>query len=164
MSNITIKKVNNNLDVVLNVIRDSYITVAEDFNISKENGSSNPAFIEPEHLDEMNKKGIEMFGAFIDSSCIGFVGLENADNGLYYLEKLAVIPSHRHYGYGIQLVDFIFNRVKELGGNEISIGIINENKLLKKWYLDYGFKENEIKKFEHLPFTVCLLRKKIIKR
>lgn len=161
MSHIKIKKIDSNFEFVISVIRESYLTVAEEFEINKENGSSNPAFIELEHLDEMNRKGIELYGAFIDSSCIGFVGLENANNGLYYLEKLAVLPTHRHHGYGLQLIDFVFNRVKLLGGKEISIGIINENSILKEWYLDYGFIENEIKKYDHLPFTVCLLRKTI---
>ncbi|MBI9100233.1 MAG: GNAT family N-acetyltransferase [Spirochaetaceae bacterium] len=161
MSHIKIKKIDSHFESVVSVIRESYLTVAEEFKITKENGSSNPAFIELEHLHEMNKKGIEMYGAFVDSSCIGFVALENAENGLYYLEKLAVLPSQRHHGYGLQLIDFVFNRVKRLGGKEISIGIINENTILKEWYLDYGFKEIEIKRFEHLPFTVCLLRKNV---
>lgn len=161
MSSIKIKSINSNFECAINVIRESYLTVAKEFEINKENGSSNPAFIELEHLDEMNRKGIEMYGAFIDSHCVGFVGLENAKNGLYYLEKLAILPTYRHKGYGLQLIDFIFNRVRLLKGKEISIGIINENLKLKEWYLDYGFIEKDILKYNHLPFTVCLLRKEI---
>ncbi len=42
-------------------------------------------------------------------------------------------------------------------GKYISIGIMDENTGLKKWYLDYGFKEKGTKEFDHLPFTVCFM-------
>lgn len=156
-----IKSVNGNLDKVINVIREAYQTVADEFGITRENGATNPAFIELKHLIEMDNKGIEMYGAFIKNKCMGFVGIENAGNGIFYLEKLAVIPEYRHKGYGKKLMDFVFGRVKSLGGERISIGIIEEHKVLKKWYIAYGFKEAEIKKIPHLPFTVCLMAKNV---
>lgn len=156
-----IKQINQNVEVALDVIREAYITVANEYGITRENGASNPAFIELKHLLEMDHKGIEMYGAFVEDTCVGFVGIENANNGLYYLEKLAVLPSERHKGYGKKLMDFVFDRVKELGGNKISIGIINENTVLKEWYIDYGFVETDIRNYAHLPFTVCLLVKAV---
>jgi len=36
----------------------------------------------------------------------------------------------------------------------MTIGIIEENEKLKKWYSDLGFVHIGTKKFEHLPFTV----------
>lgn len=46
----------------------------------------------------------------------------------------------------------------------LSIGIINENKVLKQWYSSFGFNETGFKKFPHLPFTVCFMEKKITKK
>ena len=40
------------------------------------------------------------------------------------------------------------------GAKKLSIGIIYEQKVLKDWYKDIGFRETGIRKFEHLPFTV----------
>ena len=37
---------------------------------------------------------------------------------------------------------------------EITIGIIEENTVLKNWYADHGFVHTGTKKFPHLPFTV----------
>lgn len=58
-------------------------------------------------------------------------------------------------------MDFVVSFVKDKGGKKISIGIINENVILKKWYSAYGFKETEIKAFNHLPFMVCLMEKSL---
>jgi ribosomal protein S18 acetylase RimI-like enzyme len=30
-----------------------------------------------------------------------------------------------------------------------------ENTRLKRWYEGYGFRETAVKKYPHLPFTVC---------
>jgi ribosomal protein S18 acetylase RimI-like enzyme len=77
------------------------------------------------------------------------------------MEKLAVLPEYRHKGYGKRIMDFVSGFVKEQGGSKISIGIINENTILKNWYLEYGFKETETRVFSHLPFTVCLMGKEV---
>jgi len=80
---------------------------------------------------------------------------------VFIMEKLAVIPGCRHKGYGRRLMDFAADYIGAKGGNKISIGVINENQVLKKWYIDYGFKEIGIKKFSHLPFEVCFMEKEI---
>ncbi len=102
-----------------------------------------------------------MFGAFIEGICVGCVGVEEAEESSYWFKKLAVLPEYRHKGYGKALVDFVFDYAKECGGERISIGIIDENHILKNWYLEYGFEEVEKKTFIHLPFTVCYMMKEI---
>jgi hypothetical protein len=59
------------------------------------------------------------------------------------------------------LMDFASDRAKELGGKRISIGLIDSNIILKKWYGRQGYVVVEIKKFEHLPFDVCFMEKEI---
>ncbi len=102
-----------------------------------------------------------MFGFFNGSEQTGFVALRKAFDTLFYLEKLAVLPAVRHQVYGRSLMDFSCEYVKKVNGETISIGIINENIRLKQWYVDYGFKEIELKRFSHLPFTVCILEKQV---
>ncbi|MEW9124594.1 MAG: GNAT family N-acetyltransferase [Thermotaleaceae bacterium] len=161
---IKFKKVylDSELEVCANIIRESFLTVAIESNLTRETAPSNPAFIELEDLIRMRDKGIEMFAVFEDQVQIGFVGVEKAsEDGTYYMEKLSVLPFFRHRGYGKVMIDFIFEHVKNCGGEKIGIGIINENTVLKNWYSMYGFIETGLKKFAHLPFIVYFMEKQV---
>jgi len=59
------------------------------------------------------------------------------------------------------LMDFACEKISERNGKLISIGIINENSVLKNWYIKYGFIEKGLKRFDHLPFEVCFMEKEI---
>ena len=148
-------------DECAEVIRNSFITVADDFKLTKVNAPTNPAFIESDAIRLMYDKQTEMYAVTESSVTIGFIAIEKADDGIYYMEKLAVLPSCRHKGYGKAIMDFVFDHVKGSGGKKVSIGIINENEILKNWYINYGFKETGTKVFKHLPFTVCFMEKYI---
>lgn len=143
------------------VIRDSFITVANEFNITRKNALTNPAFMEIESLQAMKKKGVDMYGAFTNNIFVGFVAIEKSSENLYFMEKLAVLPEYRHNGYGLRLINFVVETVKEAGGKKISIGIINENNVLKDWYIKNSFSVSEIKHFPHLPFSVCFLERAV---
>lgn len=154
-----IKRIDQQLEECVNVIRNSFITVAHQFNLTKENAPTNPAFADIGILLDMKKKGIEMYGAYDDGMYVGFVAIEKANEDSFYMEKLAVLPEYRHQGIGKNLIDCVFSYVKAHGGKKVSIGIINENKRLKDWYIKYGFKETGVKIFDHLPFEVCFMEK-----
>jgi AhpD family alkylhydroperoxidase len=143
------------------IIREAFATVAEDFNLNETNCPTNPAFTSIEKLREMKAKGLILYGLFINNHQTGFVAIEKADQSLFYMERLAVLPKFRHAGLGKKLIDFVFEYVKKERGAKLSIGIINENIILKKWYQEYGFSETALKKYPHLPFTVCIMEKNI---
>lgn len=145
----------------LEVIRESFLTVAKEFKLTIENAPTNPAFIKLNDLIKMREKGIVMFGVFNEDTQIGFVAVEKASEDTYYMEKLAVLPEFRHKGYGKMIMDYVSDFVRNNGGKRIGIGIINENSRLKQWYQNCGFREVELKNFGHLPFTVCLMSKEI---
>lgn len=149
------------LSKCLDVIRTSFLTVAEEFNLTMEKAPTNPAFIGLKELFKMREKGIAMFAVYHEGIQIGFVAIEKAKDDTYYMEKLAVLPEYRHRGFGKMIMKYVSDYVSKNGGKKIGIGIINENTILKKWYLNYGFREIELKKFNHLPFTVCLMNKEI---
>lgn len=136
------------------LIRCGFGTVAEQFGLTEDNCPTNGAFLKRERLVEDRAKGNEMFGLFYENCMAGFMELEIKENGLYYLEKLVVLPQYRHMGFGVQLLDYAKVKVQEFGGNKIGIGIIEENTVLKNWYLNYGFQPTGARKFAHLPFTV----------
>ena len=76
---------------------------------------------------------------------------------IFYIElnNLAVLPEYRHLGIGKELVDYAIAYSKNtIGANKISIGIIEENSVLKECYEKIGFVHTGTQKFEHLPFTV----------
>jgi diamine N-acetyltransferase len=143
------------------VIRQAFITVAEDFYLTRENAPTNPAFLEADALKALYEKGVKLFDVYYGADKVGFSAMEKAPEGVYYLEKLAVLPDYRHKGIGRRMMDFIFETVRGEGGKKVSIAVINENTVLKQWYLAYGFEEKSLKKFPHLPFTVCFMEKNV---
>ena len=158
MVNYIIREIQDNeLKGSLEVIRKSFGTVAKDFGLTKENCLTNGAFIEIERLVSDISKGIKMFGLFVNNEQMGFVAVAKQNGSIYEIEKLAVLPSYRHLGYGKVLMDFTRQYIKSQNGEAIVIGIINENRILKQWYSAYGFVEIGTKVFSHLPFTVCFM-------
>lgn len=139
------------------VISEAFLSVIPELGITRENCPSNSAFITLADLERMSQQGAAMFGLFDEQALQGFVALTQAKGSLYYLDKLAVVSAARHRGYGRELLDFSAHYVKNKGGDRISIGIVEENAVLKKWYMEYGFRPVRIQRFPHLPFTVCFL-------
>lgn len=136
------------------VIRQGFMTVAKDFGLTEKNCPTNGAFIRKERLLEEMAKGHIIYGMLDKDRIIGYMQLEKNSGELYYLQKLVVLPEYRHKGLGTKLLDYAKKQVAEMGGKRISIGIIEENTVLKDWYLAYGFNHTGTRKFEHLPFTV----------
>jgi GNAT superfamily N-acetyltransferase len=143
------------------VIRDAFAGVAAEFGLTKENCPTNPAFITRERLESLREKGVRFFGLYKSERQIGFAAIEKADGAVFYLEKLAVLPEHRHKGYGKSLVDFACERAAMAGGQAVSIGIMDNHTLLKGWYEGLGFVETGTKQFSHLPFVVCFMEKRL---
>lgn len=154
-----IKEILNTIEIrnSARIIRNSFTTVAREFNLTRTNCPTHPSFITVQQLTDLNKKGLMFFGGFLGKIQIGFVALEKADTELYYLEKLAILPYQRHHGYGHRLVEFAIDYVQEHKAKKISIGTIDEQTILKEWYQKLGFKEVSTKKFSYLPFTVCYM-------
>lgn len=143
------------------VISNSFLTVVNEFNLTKENAPTNAAFIKPDDLKALLDKGVILIGVFENEEQVGFVAIEKSKENTYYMEKLAVLPEFRHLGIGKEIMDYVFSYVRSNGGQKVGIGIINENTVLKKWYERYGFKETGLKQFNHLPFTVCFMEKEV---
>ena len=148
----------------LDTIRKSFQTVADEFGLTPENCPTNGAFMPLTRLENDYKKGDKMYGLYEGDNIVGFVQLVKKENGIFELEKLAVLPEHRHKGYGKQLIRFSEDKVSELGGTVIAIGIIEENTRLKDWYTQNGFAHTGTRAFSHLPFTVGFMEMKLYHR
>ena len=64
----------------------------------------------------------------------GYYSLLLQGNGECELNNIAVLPEYRHKGIGRQLLAQSFNIAKELGCRIINIAIVEENRVLRKWY------------------------------
>lgn len=142
------------LNICLEIIRNSFITVAEEFGLTENNCPSHTAFMTIDKLEKQFNDGRPMFLLYCDNTPVGYFSLAKCSDEVWELNNLAVLPEYRHLGYGKAMVDYAVETVENYGGNIISIGIIEENTTLKNWYLKLGFKHISIRKFEHLQFTV----------
>ena len=158
-----IKQVKNKkqLNICIDIIRSSFITVAEEFGLTENNCPLHTAFMTIDKLQKQFDDGRPMFLFHQDDIPVGYFSLLKCRDEEWELNNLAVLPEHRHLGIGKAMVDYAVATVKNYGGTKISIGIIEENTLLKNWYLKLGFTHVSTHKFEHLPFTVGFMKMEI---
>jgi GNAT superfamily N-acetyltransferase len=157
-SKIKIKEITDcNLENSVEIIRRSFRTVADELGLNIENCPTHPSFITLYQLAQLRDKGFIFFGTFLENEQVGFIAVEKADDALFYIEKLAVLPEYRHKGYGKKLVEAALAYIMGNGGKRVSIGIIFEQPVLKEWYQGMCFREVSVKQFEHLPFRVCFM-------
>jgi len=158
---LSIVKINDSsvLEPFTHIIRTSFGIVAEEYGLTEVDSPTNPAFIKFDNLKKTSSLA-ECFGIYIDNTPCGFFAIEfNKDNKSIYLERVCVIPESRHNGIGRSILIFTeeYSRAKNI--EKISIGIMNQNSILKKWYIQNGYNEVSIKKFPHIKFEVCFLEK-----
>ena len=136
------------------IIRRSFATVAKDFGWTRENCPGHTSFITNKRLASKIKDGYYPFGYFVGDTIFGFASLTDVGDGVYEMNHVSILPEWRHYGYGKRLVDFCKDKVRELGGSKIIIGIVEDQTVLKDWYAANGFAHTGTKSFDHLPFKV----------
>ena len=155
--------VEHEIEKLLSVIRASFLTVAQEFNLTQANAPTNAAFLTMEALKESIAHALDFYVAKERGDIIGCVGIQPGKHkGDYYIERLAVLPKYRHHGVGTKLLAAAILEIRHRNAKRISIGIINENRPLKEWYEKHGFREYDTKTFDHLPFTVCLMSREFV--
>ena len=139
----------------VNVIRASFLTVADEFGFTEENAPRFTAFATTEqrlfwHI--YNEKR-PMYIFVIDNIIVGYYSLALQSNNECELNNLCVLPQFRHKGIGEKLLRHSFETAKDLGCSKMNIGIVEENKILRKWYESFDFKHIGTQKFDFFPFT-----------
>ena len=143
----------NELQECLDVIHQSFGTVAEQFGLTQENCPKHTSFMPLVFLETQMNWGWHMYALYAGKKMIGYMSLSKESDNAFELHNLAVLPEYRHKGFGKLLLDHAKDVVKSLGGNVIKIGMIEESTVLKNWYIANGFVHTGTKKYEHLPFT-----------
>lgn len=151
----------SDIELISSIIRKANTPVAIKHNLTKENSPKHPSNCTPEWIKNAIENEEIFFILEENHIGIGCIAYQSPNKETAYLNRLAVLPEYQNKGLGKALVDFHINYCKKKNHSLISIGIINSNTKLKKWYSSLGFKESGLKQFEHLPFTVCFMVFKI---
>ena len=151
-----INKVNSKeqLNTCLDIIHRSFITVAKEFDLTEENCPNHTAFMSIEKLVRQYEIGTNMFLFQHYEKNVGYFSLVNNGESVE-LNNLSVLPEYRHLGIGKEMIEYAKEyATKNTSAKKITIGIIEDNIILKKWYSSLGFIHTGTKKFDSLPFTV----------
>ncbi len=146
---------NNNIKECVAVIKDSFLTVANEFGFTTENAPRFTAFATTEQRLswQLNNENRLMYAFFANGNIVGYYSLALLKNNECELNNLCVLPQFRHQGIGKKLLLHSFQSAKNLGCLKMNIGIVEENQTLKKWYESFGFKHIKTQKFDFFPFT-----------
>ena len=145
------------------VIRSAFRTVADEFGFTEENAPRFTAFA----LDEgrlryqFTEEKRPMFVYEDKGKIIGYYSLAVLSDDEVELNNLAVLPDQRHKGIGQRLLEDCFSRARNDGFKKIKIGIVEENKILRKWYESFGFVHKDSVKYDFFPFTCGYLEKEV---
>lgn len=141
------------------VLKDSFSTVTIKFGLTVDNCPSNTGFVDFGKLKYTTKQGVVYFGYYENGYIIGCLGLKEKMNKVFEITKLGVITRERRKSIGEKLLKYSFDYSIIRKGNRVVLGMINEDEVLKKWYMKHGFIITKQKKFRQLPFDVCFMEK-----
>ena len=147
----------------ISVIRESFMTVARQFDITPENAPAFTAYAtdEAKILHWMDNQHRPMYGYFSDGKLAGYYNLYLPGDNECELGSLCVLPSYRHDGIGDALLNDSIERAKALGCTKMNLSIVEENTVLRAWYEAHGFTHIGTKIFDFFPFTCGYLDKNI---
>ena len=151
---IMIKRINEkDIENCVYVIRNSFQTVADEFNITKENAPRYVCYsVDSNKIKSQFKNSKDMFAYFIDDKPVGYYSLSFNDNECE-INNLCVLPEYRHKNIGKQLLNHAIEFAKEKGNKWVNVSIVEENIKLKEWYQSMGFVHLYTEKFDFFPFT-----------
>ena len=134
------------------VIRESFSTVAIEFGFTVENAPRFTAFATTEERLEWHlaKEHRPMYAFWVNGTIVGYYSLLLQENKACELNNLCVMPAYRHNGIGEELLRDAFKAAGALNCDKINIGIVEENKVLRKWYESFGFVHTGTKKFVYM--------------
>lgn len=147
----------------VDVIRESFLTVGKQFNITPENAPMFTAYAtdEAKILQWMDNQHRPMYGCFEDGKLVGYYNLYLPSENECELGSLCVLPEYRHSGIGDLLLNDSIKRAKELGCTIMKLSIVEENTVLRSWYEQHGFIHTGTVKYDFFPFTCGYLEKEI---
>ncbi len=157
-----IKEINEN-DIIecVKVIKESFLTVADELGFTVDNAPRFTAFATTEDRLRYQLKVEQrpMYAYYDDSKIVGYYSLALQDDHECELNNLCVLPQYRHKHIGARLLEDAYAKAREKGCEKMNIGIVEENAVLRKWYETNGFVHIGTKKFDFFPFTCGYMKR-----
>ena len=152
--------------LVTNILNKAFMTVAKDFNFTKETVERFPAFMKSDVIENQFKNGLKMYGYNINDKIVSCGGYSFYKDQIYIIERLGTLPEYRHNGIGKKVMEFIENKIKENSGKIVEIHVVDINEILVNWYKDMNYKHIRTDKLydgeRKLPFNSCVMNKELI--
>ena len=145
------------IDLLVEMIRDAFEDVAVRFGLTLQNSPTHPSNCRPEWLMREMNRGVTFYILETQGHPAGCVALEKISDDVCYLERLAVLPEERRKGFGEALVKHVLTEAKSLNVRRMQIGIIAEHQELHGWYEKLGFEDVENRTFPQLVFHVTFM-------
>ena len=139
----------------VNVIRKSFQTVADEFGLTQENAPYHTAFATTEEklINQLENEHRLMVAYYDDGKILGYYSIQFFENNECELNNLCVLPEFRHKKIGEVLLEDAVARAKSNNCTKLKIGIVEENKVLRRWYESHGFTHTHSEKYDFFPFT-----------
>ena len=142
----------------VSVIRKSFQTVADEFGFTIENAPRFTAFATTEerlfYQLEYEHRLMMAYYDDGDGRILGYYSLMFLENSECELSNLCVLPEFRHKKIGEALLEDAVIRAKNSSCKKMKIGIVEENKKLRKWYEAHVFIHTHAEKIDFFPF-IC---------
>lgn len=144
-----------NIPECVSVIRESFMTVADELGFTAQNAPGFTAFsTNEEKLNwQYENETRSMFACFDNEKIVGYYSLLYFENNECELNNLCVLPEFRHRKIGEELLNNAFAQAKKSDCTKMKIGIVEENIRLRRWYEKHGFTHTGTEKFDFFPFT-----------
>lgn len=160
MSQPPILDVSGELEQCLAVIHEAFGTVASARGWTSANAGGYTAFLELAALERLRTEGATFYGIREDGRLVACAALVRSRRpNVRHLEKLAVVPGVRHRGHGRALVDHVAAQARAESADTLGIAIVDDEPVLKAWYVAQGFRVTGTSSYPHLPFAVCFLQR-----
>lgn len=138
----------------LQVLHMGYEPIAVQFGLTNDNCPyRGRADLPLEVLAEEYSFGTKMYGYYKEDYMTAFLSL-NISQDVIKINDIVVLPKFWHNGIGTALLKFAKDMATEQNISNITLGMIDENKVLRKWYEKNGFVNVGYKKYPKAPFIV----------
>ena len=151
----------NEIPNCVEVIRKSFMTVADEFGFTIENAPRFTAFATTEErlVYQLEQEQRLMFVYFTDDRIVGYYSLLELSEKECELNNLCVLEEYRHKKIGEQLLEHAFYEAEKMGCSQVNIGIVEENVKLRRWYEAHGAEHIRTEKYDFFPFTCGYMKR-----
>ena len=94
-----------------------------------------------------------MYGYYKKDKLVGFLSLSFVED-IMKINDLAILPEHQSCGFGSELMLHAKEEAERQKYKKISLGMIDDNLQLKKWYEKHGFKTKKLVKYDTVTYFV----------